>query len=72
MKISKAVALCGGFGTRFLPATKIIPKELMPIVDKPALWYTVEEVANAGIKDLLIVIAEGKESIENLLLEGGY
>ena len=66
MKISKAVALCGGFGTRFLPATKIIPKELMPIVDKPALWYTVEEVANAGIKDLLIVIAEGKESIENL------
>ena len=69
MKVSKAVILCGGFGTRFLPATKVMPKELMPIVDKPALWYIVEEVASAGIKDLLIIIAEGKESIKNLFVE---
>lgn len=69
MKVSKAVILCGGFGTRFLPATKVMPKELMPIVDKPALWYIVEEVASAGIKDLLIIIAEGKESIKNLFAE---
>ena len=66
MKVSKAVIPCGGFGTRFLPATKVMPKELMPIVDKPALWYIVEEASNAGITDLLIVIAEGKESIKNL------
>ena len=66
MKVSKAVIPCGGFGTRFLPATKVMPKEVMPIVDKPALWYIVEEVARAGITDLLIIIAEGKESIKNL------
>ena len=69
MKVSKAVIPCGGFGTRFLPATKVMPKELMPIVDKPALWYIIEEVASAGIKDLLIIIAEGKESIKNLFTE---
>lgn len=66
MKVSKAVIPCGGFGTRFLPATKVMPKELMPIVDKPALWYIIEEVASAGIKDLLIIIADGKECIKNL------
>ncbi|MBO7222019.1 MAG: UTP--glucose-1-phosphate uridylyltransferase [Clostridia bacterium] len=69
MKVSKAVIPCGGFGTRFLPATKVMPKELMPIVDKPALWYIIEEVASAGIKDLLIIIADGKESIKNLFTE---
>ena len=66
MNVSKAVIPCGGFGTRFLPQTKVMPKELMPIVDKPALWYIVEEVASAGITDLLIIIADGKESIKNL------
>lgn len=69
MKVSKAVIPCGGFGTRFLPATKVMPKELMPIVDKPALWYIVQEVASAGITDLLIIIAEGKEAIKNLFAE---
>jgi UTP--glucose-1-phosphate uridylyltransferase len=66
MNVSKAVIPCGGFGTRFLPQTKVMPEELMPIVDKPALWYIVEEVASAGITDLLIIIADGKESIKNL------
>ena len=69
MKVSKAVILCGGFGTRFLPATKVMAKELMPIVDKPALWYVVEEAASAGITDLLIITAEGKDSIKNLFSE---
>lgn len=69
MKVSKAVIPCGGFGTRFLPATKVIPKELMPIVDKPALWYIVEEVASAGITDVLIIIADGKEGVKNLFAE---
>ncbi|MBR2333898.1 MAG: UTP--glucose-1-phosphate uridylyltransferase [Clostridia bacterium] len=69
MKVSKAVIPCGGFGTRFLPATKVIPKELMPIVDKPALWYIVEEVASAGITDVLIIIADGKEGVKNLFAD---
>lgn len=69
MRVSKAVIPCGGFGTRFLPATKVIPKELMPIVDKPALWYIVEEVASAGITDVLIIIADGKEGVKNLFAD---
>ena len=68
VKVTKAVIPCGGFGTRFLPATKVIPKELMPIVDKPALGYIVEEVANAGITDLLIIIADGKEKIKDFFM----
>ena len=64
MTVSKAVIPCGGFGTRFLPATKVLPKELLPIVDKPTLWYVVEEAAKAGITDVLIIIAEGKEAVQ--------
>jgi UTP--glucose-1-phosphate uridylyltransferase len=63
MIVSKAVIPCGGFGTRFLPATKVIPKELLPIVDRPALSYVVEEVAKAGITDVLVIVAEGKDSL---------
>lgn len=64
MTVSKAVIPCGGFGTRFLPATKVIPKELLPIVDKPALWHVVEEASKAGITDVLVILAEGKESVK--------
>lgn len=54
-----------GFGTRFLPATKAIPKELLPIIDKPAIQYSIEEGLNSGIKDFVIVIGKNKTSIED-------
>lgn len=65
MKIKKAVILAAGLGTRMLPATKSVPKELIPIVDKPALQYLVEEVKNAGIDDIMIIISRGKTLIED-------
>lgn len=65
MKIKKAVIPAAGFGTRILPSTKAMPKEMFPIVDKPAIQYIVEEAVNSGITDILIVIGRGKESIEN-------
>ncbi len=64
MLISKAVIPCGGFGTRFLPATKVIPKELLPIVDRPAISYVVEEAARSGITEVLIIIRDGKEGLK--------
>lgn len=63
MIVSKAVIPCGGFGTRFLPATKVIPKELLPIVDRPALSYVVEEAAKSGITEILVILAEGKDAL---------
>jgi UTP--glucose-1-phosphate uridylyltransferase len=65
MKITKAVIPAAGFGTRFLPATKSIPKEMLPIVDKPTIQYIVEEAVAAGITDLLIIVSRGKEAIVN-------
>lgn len=65
MKITKAVIPAAGFGTRFLPATKAIPKEMLPIVDKPTLQYIVEEAVDAGITDLLIITSRGKDAIVN-------
>ena len=65
MKVKKAVILAAGYGTRVLPATKSIPKEMLTIVDKPAIHYIVEEVSNAGIKDILIVISRGKTAVED-------
>ena len=65
MKVTKAVILAAGLGTRMLPATKAIPKELFPIVDKPALQYTVEEMVASGITDILVVISRGKTLIED-------
>lgn len=65
MKIKKAVILAAGLGTRMLPATKSVPKELYPIVDKPALQHHIEELVNSGIKDILIVISRGKTLIED-------
>lgn len=63
MQIRKAVIPAAGMGTRFLPITKSVPKELLPILDKPMLQYVVEEVAEAGIEQVIIVTAPGKESI---------
>ena len=62
--IRKAVIPAAGFGTRFLPATKSQPKEMLPIVDTPVIQYVVEEAVHAGITDLLMVIGAGKRSIE--------
>ena len=62
--IHKAVIPAAGFGTRFLPATKSQPKEMLPIVDTPVIQYVVEEAVQAGITDLLMIIGTGKRSIE--------
>ncbi|MBN1360621.1 MAG: UTP--glucose-1-phosphate uridylyltransferase GalU [Sedimentisphaerales bacterium] len=62
--IRRAVIPAAGFGTRFLPATKSQPKEMLPIVDTPVIQYVVEEAVQAGISDLLMVIGKGKRSIE--------
>jgi UTP--glucose-1-phosphate uridylyltransferase len=64
MSVTKAVIPAAGLGTRFLPATKAIPKELLPVVDRPALEYIVEEAARAGATDVLIITARGKTAIE--------
>lgn len=64
-KVTKAVIPAAGFGTRFLPATKAVPKEMIPIVDTPTIQYIVEEAVESGIKDLLIVTGRGKDAIMN-------
>lgn len=63
--VKKAVIPVAGFGTRLLPATKSQPKEMLPIVDKPAVQYVVEEAAKSGIEDLLFVTGRGKRAIED-------
>ena len=65
MKITKAIFPVGGLGTRFLPATKSMPKEMLPVVDKPLIQYAVEEAANAGIEQFIFVTSRGKSAIEN-------
>lgn len=81
-KIRKAVIPAAGFGTRFLPQTKAMPKEMLPIVDKPVIQYVVEELVDAGIKDIIMVTGYHKRSIEdhfdapstelvNILKQGG-
>jgi UTP--glucose-1-phosphate uridylyltransferase len=65
VKVRKAVIPAAGLGTRFLPATKAQPKEMLPVVDKPAIQYVVEEAVRAGIIDLLIISGRGKRSIED-------
>ncbi len=62
--ITKAVIPAAGFGTRFLPATKSQPKEMLPIVDKPTIQYVVEEAVESGIEDILMIIGKGKRAIE--------
>lgn len=66
MKVRKAVIPCAGFGTRFLPVTKVLAKELLPIVDTPALCYIVDEAINSGIEEIAIVISPQKEDIKRL------
>ena len=65
MKVKKAVIPAAGFGTRMLPASKSMPKEMLPIVDKPAIQYIIEEAARAGIEDILIITSRGKANVED-------
>src|SRR2546425_11297369 len=65
MRISKAVFPAAGLGTRFLPATKAQPKEMLPLVDKPLIQYVIEEAVNSGIRNITIVTGRGKNAIED-------
>ncbi|MEH6889061.1 UTP--glucose-1-phosphate uridylyltransferase GalU [Bacillus sp. JJ864] len=82
-QVKKAIIPAAGLGTRFLPATKAMPKEMLPIVDKPTIQYIVEEAIESGIEDIIIVTGKGKRAIEdhfdhsfeleeNLLSKGKY
>lgn len=64
-QIKKAIIPAAGLGTRFLPATKAMPKEMLPIVDKPTIEYIVEEAIKSGIEDIIIVTGKGKRAIED-------
>ena len=64
-KVTKAVIAAAGFGTRFLPQTKAMPKEMIPLIDKPIIQYVVEELVAAGIKDIIIISGSNKRSIED-------
>ena len=69
MKVNKKwVIRLAGFGTRFLPATKAVPKEMLPIVDKPTIQYIVEEAIASGIEDLLIITSRGKDFYKIILI----
>jgi len=65
MQVRKAVIAAAGFGTRFLPQTKAMPKEMLPLIDKPIIQYVVEELVSAGIKDIIIVSNYSKRTIED-------
>jgi len=65
MAITKAVIPAAGLGTRFLPATKAMPKEMLPVVDKPAIQYVVEEAVNSGLTDVLMITGRNKNALEN-------
>jgi UTP--glucose-1-phosphate uridylyltransferase len=65
MKVRKAVIPAAGLGTRFLPATKAQPKEMLPVVDKPTMQFIIEEAVNSGIEEILIITGRNKTSIEN-------
>jgi UTP--glucose-1-phosphate uridylyltransferase len=64
-KITKAIIPAAGLGTRFLPQTKAMPKEMLPLIDKPIIQYVVEEAVAAGITDIIIVTGAHKRSIED-------
>ncbi len=66
MSVKKAIIPCAGFGTRFLPLTKIMPKELLPIVDAPALCYILDEAKESGIEEVMIVLSPQKQYIKQL------
>lgn len=63
--VRKAVIPAAGFGTRFLPFSRAVPKEMLPLVDKPVIQYVVEEAAASGIEEILIIVSDGKEAIRN-------
>ena len=65
MKIRKAVIPAAGFGTRFLPATKAQPKEMLTVIDKPLIQYSVEEAVMSGIENICVIISRGKSPIED-------
>jgi UTP--glucose-1-phosphate uridylyltransferase len=65
MKVRKAVITAAGWGTRFLPVTKSQPKEMLPLVDKPLIHYSVEELVDSGIEQVIMVTAQGKRAIED-------
>src|SRR3990170_8153763 len=65
MKVRKAVFPAAGLGTRFLPVTKAIPKEMLPLIDKPLIQYCVEEAIASGIEDVIIITGRGKTAIED-------
>lgn len=64
-KVTKAIIPAAGLGTRFLPATKAMPKEMLPIVDKPTIQYIVEEAIESGVEDIIVVTGKGKRAIED-------
>jgi UTP--glucose-1-phosphate uridylyltransferase len=64
-KVTKAVFPVAGFGTRFLPATKSVPKEILPLVDKPLIQYAIDEARAAGIKEFIFVTSRGKSALED-------
>ena len=64
-QVRKGIITCGGYATRFLPISKAVPKEMLPIGDKPVIHYIVEELGKAGITDILILLGRGKEAIPN-------
>ena len=65
MKLRKAVIPAAGFGTRFLPATKALPKEMIPVVDKPLIQYSVEEAVRSGITHISVITSRGKSAMED-------
>jgi UTP--glucose-1-phosphate uridylyltransferase len=65
MRVRKAIILAAGYGTRFLPATKAIPKEMLPLVDRPAIQYVVEEAVRAGLEQIVMVTAVNKRAVED-------
>src|SRR5206468_3726715 len=64
MTVKKAIIPAAGFGTRMLPAAKAVPKELLPVLDRPTIQYVIEEASLAGINDVLLITSQGKEAIE--------
>ena len=64
-RVTKAVIPAAGLGTRFLPATKAMPKEMLPVVDRPAIQYVVEEAVAAGLTDILMITGRNKQALEN-------
>ena len=64
-RVRKAVIPVAGLGTRFLPATKATPKEMLPVVDKPAIQYVVEEAAEAGLRDVVMITGRNKRPLED-------